>query len=191
MAEYNARIAPFINEEFTVTSEWWEQPRNHRGLDISTGTGSPLYSMCTGQVLRSDYSDSYGWVIIMKDNNTKMGFLYAHLRDRPLKAVGEFVQVGELVGYEGTTGDSTGIHLHLEMQDLSLHDWIYRGAKDVYSNPAIFMGIPNIEGITAIYGGTPTPPHGGKRKSKFPFVLYAKKLRQKKIISLQNNKNIL
>ena len=113
-----ARIAPFINEVFTVTSEWWEQPRNHRGLDISTGTGSPLYSMCNGQVVRSDYSDSYGWVIIMKDTNTKMGFLYAHMRDRPLKSVGEFVTIGEQVGIEGNTGDSEGIHLHLEMQDL-------------------------------------------------------------------------
>ena len=34
--DYIARIAPFINVKFYVTSEWWEQPRNHRGLDIST-----------------------------------------------------------------------------------------------------------------------------------------------------------
>ena len=36
MADYVARIAPFINVEFYVTSQWWEQPRNHRGLDIAT-----------------------------------------------------------------------------------------------------------------------------------------------------------
>ena len=35
MADYKARIAPIINEEFTVTSVWWELPRNHKGLDIS------------------------------------------------------------------------------------------------------------------------------------------------------------
>lgn len=38
MAQYEARIAPFINIEFWITSEWWEQPRNHRGLDIATAS---------------------------------------------------------------------------------------------------------------------------------------------------------
>lgn len=177
-----ARIAPFINEVFTVTSEWWEEPRNHRGLDISTGTGSPLYSMCNGQVVRSDYSDSYGWIIIMKDTNTKMGFLYAHMRDRPLKSVGEFVTIGEEVGYEGTTGDSTGIHLHIEMQDLSLHDWIYHAPKETYTDPTTFMGIPNVEGTQCIYNGTPTPgpTPTTRKKNKFPFVIYARKLREKR-----------
>lgn len=36
MADYEARIAPFINVTFFVTSVWWEEPRNHRGLDIAT-----------------------------------------------------------------------------------------------------------------------------------------------------------
>lgn len=180
-----ARIAPFINEVFTVTSEWWEQPRNHRGLDISTGTGSPLYSMAKGQVVRSDYSDSYGNVLIIKDVNTKMGFLYAHMRDLPLVKYGEFVEVGTLVGYEGTTGDSTGIHLHIEMQDLSLHDWIYGADKSYYSDPAAFMGIPNVEGTQCIYNGTPTPgptPTTTRKKNKFPFVIYARKLREKRTL---------
>lgn len=179
-----ARIAPFINEVFTVTSEWWEQPRNHRGLDISTGTGSPLYSMCNGQVVRSDYSDSYGWIIIMKDTNTKMGFLYAHMRDRPLKSVGEFVTIGEQVGYEGNTGDSEGIHLHLEMQDLSLHDWIYHAPKETYTDPTTFMGIPNVEGTQCIYNGTPGPgpTPTTRKKNKFPFVIYARKLREKRTL---------
>ena len=179
MADYKARIAPIINEEFTDTSVWWELPRNHKGLDISTGRNSPLYSMAKGQVVRSDYSSSYGNVLIIKDVNTKMGFLYAHMKDLPLVKYGEFVDVGTLVGYEGTTGDSTGIHLHIEMQDLSLHDWIYTSDKSYYSDPAAFMGIPNIEGITAIYEGTPTPPEPTRgKKKKYPFVLYARKIRK-------------
>lgn len=175
-----ARIAPFINEVFTITSEWWEEPRNHRGLDISTGINSPLYSMAKGQVIRSDYSDSYGNVLIIKDDTTKMGFLYAHLKELPLVKYGEFVEVGTLVGYEGSTGDSTGIHLHIEMQDLSLHDWIYHAPKEAYTNPALFMGIPNVEGTQCIYHGTPGPgPTPAIKKNKFPFVIYARKLREK------------
>lgn len=58
----------------------------------------------------------------------------------------------------GTTGSSTGIHLHLEMQDISQHDWIYQAPKETYTNPAEFMGIPNQEGISVIYYGTPIPP---------------------------------
>lgn len=161
MADYNARIAPFINIEFWVTSEWWEQPRNHRGLDIATASAlgsQPLYSMCDGQVVLKSYDRTgYGYYIIMKDNTTNMGFLYAHLSQASPLNVGDSVSVGQFVGYEGSTGSSTGLHLHLEMQDLTNHNWIFRAPKEYYSNPADFMGIPNQEGISAIYDGTPEP----------------------------------
>lgn len=79
--------------------------------------------------------------------------------------VGDSVTIGELVGYEGTSGSSTGIHLHLEMQDLTTHEWIYHGDKSIYTNPAEFMGIPNEEGISVIYYGTPIPPKPTQSKS--------------------------
>lgn len=163
MADYNARIAPFIDIEFVVTSAWWEQPRNHRGIDLATyssaGTNVPLYSMCDGFVYYVGYdSGGYGNYIIMKDGTTGMGFLYGHLRDYPSLNVGDTVQIGQQVGIEGTTGSSSGIHLHLEMQDISQHEWQYQAPKEVYTNPADFMGIPNVEGITVYYDGTPVPP---------------------------------
>lgn len=163
MADYEARIAPFINIEFVVTSEWWEQPRNHRGLDIATyhsaGTNVPVYSMCNGTVVLKSYdADGYGNYLIMKDSTTGMGFLYAHLRDPTPKNVGDTVSIGEAVGIEGTTGHSTGIHLHVEMQDISQHSWHFGAPKEEYENPALFMGFPNQEGISVIYYGTPIPP---------------------------------
>lgn len=163
MADYEARIAPFINIEFAVTSEWWEQPRNHRGLDIATyhsaGDNVPLYSMCHGTVvLKAFDEDGYGNYLIMKDSETGMGFLYGHLKNPTPLSVGDNVQIGEFVGIEGTTGSSTGIHLHIEMQDISNHSWIFHGDKNIYTNPAEFMGFPNEEGITVIYNGTPIPP---------------------------------
>lgn len=162
MADYEARIAPFINVTFYVTSEWWEQPRNHRGLDIATPSALgnvPLYSMCNGTIVHKAFdADGYGNYIIMKDSTTGMGFLYAHMNEASSLNVGDTIQIGQFVGNEGTTGHSTGIHLHVEMQDISTHDWEFHAPKEMYTNPAEFMGFPNEEGISVIYYGTPIPP---------------------------------
>ena len=106
-----------------------------------------------------------------------MGFLYAHLKEPSVKNVGDTVNIGEFVGIEGTTGSSTGIHLHLEMQDISTHSWIFHAPKETYTNPADFLGIPNVEGTVAIYYGTPIPTT--PKRNKFKWVLYARKLRNK------------
>lgn len=179
MADYVANIAPFINIEFIVTSEFWEQPRNHRGLDIATynsaGTNVPLYSMCNGTVILKAYdATGYGNYIIMKDSTTGLGFLYGHLRDPSNKNEGDTVTIGEQVGIEGTTGSSTGIHLHLEMQDLLNRNWIFHGNREDYLNPADFLGIPNVEGTTAIYYGVPYIP---RKRSGFPWAVYFNKFR--------------
>lgn len=185
MAEYEANIAPFINVTFYVTSVWWEEPRNHRGLDIATPSSLgnvPLYSMCNGTVYYKGYDEGgYGNYLIMKDTATGMGFLYAHLNEPTFLNVGDSVQIGSLVGYEGTTGDSTGIHLHLEMQDISQHEWQYHAPKEVYTNPADFMGIPNVEGISAIYYGTPIIVVNPVKQKNFPWAVLTRKIRNKRL----------
>lgn len=182
-ADYIARIAPFIRVKFYVTSEFWEQRESsiHRGLDISTGENDTLYSMCNGTViLVSNDPDGYGNYIIMKENITGIGFLYGHM-DSVSVSQGQSVVRGQPVGIEGTTGHSTGIHLHLEMQPLAGRDWIFHGDREDYINPAEFMDIPNQTGISAVYyGSTPPAPTPSSRISKFPWVLYARKLRNKR-----------
>lgn len=191
MAVVTPRIAPFINVTFWVTSVWWELPRNHRGLDIATATAGgsvPIYSMCTGTVIRSEVSGSltekvgYGNVVIIEDDVTHMGFLYAHLARRDV-SLGDHVVVGEQIGMEGETGEAYGMHLHLEMQDLTNHAWQYRAPKEVYTNPAEWMGIPNVEGTECFYNGIPVPPPTPVvdiiKKNKFKWVLYARKFRNR------------
>lgn len=135
--------------------------------------------MCNGQVVLKSYdADGYGNYIIMKDSITGMGFLYAHLKEPSIKNVGDYVSIGEFVGIEGTTGSSTGIHLHLEMQDISNHSWQFGAPKEVYTNPTTFLGIPNVEGTTAIYYGEPYYPVKVNKK-KFPWVLFIKKIRNR------------
>lgn len=105
--------------------------------------------------------------------------MYGHMHQPSPLNVGDTVQIGQQVGLEGTTGSSTGIHLHLELQDISEHSWIYRAPKEVYSNPAEFMGIPNQEGISVFYNGTPIPPEPPTPTSKSNKWL---RLRSRKLI---------
>ena len=63
------------------------------------------------------------------------------------------------------------------MQDLSNRNWIFQGNREDYLNPANFLGIPNVEGTTAICTGI-IPIN--KKKEKFKWVLYARKLRKER-----------
>ena len=68
------------------------------------------------------------------------------------------------------------------MQDLSNRSWIFNGNREDYLNPADFMGIPNQEGITVYYDGTPIPPLPSSfLHSHFKCVLYANKLRKRRL----------
>ena len=69
--------------------------------------GNNLYSMCNGIILTKNYDeDGYGNYIIIKGNDGK-GFLYAHMREASQLSIGEEVKIGDYVGHEGTTGNST------------------------------------------------------------------------------------
>ena len=184
-------IAPFINDEFTVVSKWWSERINpvtheteiHRGLDITTGANDPVYSMLTGHVHSKGNTATAGnWVIIVDDtlgsNTYGYATRYLHLRDSVILPVGSSIQTQEQIGVEGSTGQSTGIHLHVEMQDISRFswEWHFSYTQSDYIDPTQFMGIDNIEGTHWIYDGTPVPPEEIKRK-RFPWVLYANMLR--------------
>lgn len=181
MADYEAKIAPFINHIFYVTQAWWSGDPPHRGLDIATATSEgnvELYSMCNGSIIRNVSNDpSYGNYIIMKSKDNGYGFLYAHLKNPSPLAVGATVEIGTVVGLEGSTGTSTGIHLHLEMQDLSNRDWTFERVKENYLDPAQFMGIPNQKGISVIYNGNPKPPITKSRNSTKWLLAKCKKIR--------------
>lgn len=104
------------------------------------------------------------WVIIKDDNSnsTTYGYatLYMHLAQPVSLNIGDNVLKGQQVGIEGTTGQSTGIHLHVEMQDLNRWNnvWHWSYTQSDYLDPTQYMGIDNIQGTWWIYDGTPTPP---------------------------------
>lgn len=181
MADYNARIAPFINTTFYVTSEYgiYRNGVLHVGLDIATPNGSSLYSMVNGKIIDKGFTEARGYYVIMKDETSGNAFLYQHMReDSPLN-INDNVKVGDYVGFEGDTGIVTGIHLHIEQQDLSSgRDWNFAQDLQYYKNPCEFMGFPNTAGISVIYNGTPIPPKQ-KIKKKFKWVLYLGNIRKR------------
>lgn len=193
MANSVRNIAPFINDVFTITSHWWYERidpitgelKIHRGLDIATSGSKPVYSMLNGRVITRATDDSQGNYLVIVDNNPSSKFYgyairYMHLASFDVLQ-NQRVVAGQKVGMEGTTGHSTGIHLHVEMQDISRFNWQWHWSytKSDYLDPTVFMGIDNIDGTSWIYDGTPYIPPTKKEKHKFPWVLYAKKLRNK------------
>ena len=91
----------------------------HAGTDFAAPGGTPIYAAASGYVQVAGWSSGgYGnYVIIyhgkMSDGNT-YSTLYGHMRSVATSA-GKYVQQGELIGYVGSTGNSTGNHLHLEV----------------------------------------------------------------------------
>lgn len=184
MADYQARVAPFINETFYVTGAqpYYDDGTIHGGFDVSTGDNSPVYAMLGGTVIYSQYNTGgYGNMIIIRDPLSGTSILYAHFRDLPFFSVGQTVLPQQQIGVEGTTGESTGIHTHLEIQyNTTGFGWNWNIPKLDRPHVADFMGIPNEYGISAIYDGSPVPPPTPtKKKHKFPWVLYARKFRER------------
>ena len=86
--------------------------RRHQGVDIPLKTGDPIYATFTGKVRISKYMGAYGNVIIIRHENGIETF-YAHLSKRFVEA-GDWVNAGDVIGHGGSTGRSTGPHLHFE-----------------------------------------------------------------------------
>ncbi len=95
----------------------------HNAVDYGMPVGSPLYAAADGTIIiskSSGYNGGYGeYVVIQHPNGTQT--VYGHMSD-PEVAVGQVVKQGQLIGYSGNTGKSTGPHLHFEV----------RGAKNPF-----------------------------------------------------------
>ncbi len=86
----------------------------HSGIDIQASTGDPIYSAAAGTVVSASYSGGYGNLVTI-DHGDGVTTLYAHLSQFNV-SVGQTVGSQELVGLAGTTGRSTGPHLHFEVR---------------------------------------------------------------------------
>ena len=85
----------------------------HRGTDIPAPEGTPILAAHSGTVLVSGWNDNYGNQVLL-DNGAGLSTRYAHMTQAAVTA-GEAVTAGQVIGYVGSTGDSTGNHLHFEV----------------------------------------------------------------------------
>ena len=88
---------------------------SHTGIDIPAPGNTPILACKSGQVVTSAYHYSYGNYVVI-DHGNGNSTLYAHMSSRAVSE-GDMVTQGQTIGYVGTTGSSTGNHLHLEVRD--------------------------------------------------------------------------
>lgn len=107
---YNTLTSLFGNRTHPVTG----RANNHTGIDIAVAGGTSILAAKSGEVLTSGYNSSYGNYVVVSHGGGQ-STLYAHMRSRAV-SVGDNVKQGQVLGYVGTTGSSTGNHLHFEIR---------------------------------------------------------------------------
>lgn len=138
-------ITQRFGEKYTSTS--------HTGIDYACPVNTPVLASANGQVIHSGWkTGGYGYCVFLKhsDGNTT---IYEHLGSKIPVFLGQVVAQGEVIGYSGSTGNSTGPHLHFEVQNkdgkpfdpmllnmMTVDDSIANKPKPVVTHPEIHAG---------------------------------------------------
>ena len=95
-----------------IATQWMGYP-GHTGMDFAKPLGTPIQAAAAGVVSKQFYHHNYGNMV---DVNHGAGFStrYAHMLSNVAVRLGQAVKAGQVLGYEGSTGNSTGPHLHFE-----------------------------------------------------------------------------
>lgn len=115
---YNDGIA-FLNNPTrggSLTSGYGERWESfHKGIDLAGNIGDNVYAAMDGEVIYAQYNDGgYGNLVMVKHENDMITY-YAHLQEFNVKC-GDLISKGDVLGYVGNTGISTGPHLHFELR---------------------------------------------------------------------------
>lgn len=157
----------------------------HTGIDFApygdTENNPIMYPVKDGKVVYVNLTTTpdLGVQVQILDNEGHY-WRYCHMVQGSVEvSVGDIVTTQTPLGRMGATGKVTGRHLHLECS--TTQSW----QCSTFLNPCEILGIPNVDNTIIHYDGsiTPEPPEPPEptRKNKFPWVLYARKLRNKRI----------
>lgn len=109
---------PIINGKITTPykklGKMWSKGY-HTGVDFAQPVGTPVHAVADGTVANANWGKSYGIQIVQSLGDGTF-CIYAHLSKSNKKA-GETITKGELIGYVGSTGNSSGAHLHFERRN--------------------------------------------------------------------------
>ena len=92
----------------------WRWGRMHEGIDVGAGSGSPIYAAASGIVIACGYTGGYGNLVVI-DHGGGVATAYGHQSSIAV-GCGQSVGQGQVIGYVGNTGNSTGPHLHFEVR---------------------------------------------------------------------------
>jgi murein DD-endopeptidase MepM/ murein hydrolase activator NlpD len=101
-----------ISATFGASGSRWSSGR-HTGLDFSAPYGTPVRAVADGRVVEAGWDGPYGNAVVI-EHAGGVRTRYAHLASDAVR-IGERVSAGEVIGRVGSTGNSTGNHLHLEV----------------------------------------------------------------------------
>jgi len=107
--------------------------RFHSGTDLSAPQGTPVLAAFGGRVEIADFVGGYGLTVVLQHNKGSEQTLYAHLSELFVKP-GEEIKQGEVIGRVGSTGLSTGPHLHFEFRKLTPEGWVVLDPGSVLEN---------------------------------------------------------
>ena len=97
--------------------------RFHTGTDLGAPMGTPVLAAYAGQVAIADWLGGYGLTVVLNHKKNSQETLYGHLSELFVKP-GEFVKQGDTIGRVGSTGMSTGPHLHFEIRQMTDRGWV-------------------------------------------------------------------
>ena len=89
--------------------------RQHTGVDIGSTTGNPIWAAKAGEVIFTGWKGGYGNTVLVAHSGGQVVTLYAHMSEIHA-GVGDRVDQGDVIGEIGSTGFSTGPHLHFEVR---------------------------------------------------------------------------
>ncbi|KUF08189.1 M23 family metallopeptidase [Leucobacter sp. G161] len=99
---------------YWVSTEWWGY-YGHTGIDLAIGQGTPVYAAASGTVSFSGWAGEFSYGNMARiDHGGGVSTLYGHMQFTPSVGLGQPVSAGQIIGLVGSTGNSTGPHLHFE-----------------------------------------------------------------------------
>lgn len=122
---------PLPRGPYSANTYWKCNPRrNHGAIDFPAPGGTPIYAVADGTVVSSGPNSDWGnYVRIQHAGGLMTG--YAHMIEMPMVNVGDTVKAGQQIGKVGSTGYSTGNHLHFELYENGTDDYAQRADGEV------------------------------------------------------------
>jgi len=103
--------------------------RFHAGTDLAAPLGTPVLAAYAGRVVLADWLGGYGLAVALEHGKGSQQTLYAHLSQLFVRP-GDVIKQGEVIGRVGSTGNSTGPHLHFELRQLTPEGWVAMDAGE-------------------------------------------------------------